>query len=40
MKTSEQINDLATALSAAQGELQNPERNREVTVQTKAGGSY
>src|SRR5688572_16510652 len=40
MRTSEQVNDLATALAAAQGAFQNPERNREVTVQTKTAGSY
>ena len=40
MKTSEQINELTTALAKAQGEFTNPERNREVRVATKAGGEY
>jgi hypothetical protein len=30
--------DLAAALAAAQGEIQNPPKNREVTVQTRDGG--
>lgn len=40
MRTSESISELATALSAAQGEFTSPERNREVKVTTKAGGEY
>lgn len=40
MKTSEAINELATALAKAQGSFSNPERNRTVTVQTKTGGKY
>ena len=40
MKTSEQLNELAEALASAQGEFQNPERNREVEVQTRTGGKY
>lgn len=40
MKTSETIKELAGALSKAQGQFTNPERNREVTVATKAGSSY
>lgn len=40
MRTSESTDKLAEALAAAQGEFKNPERNREVKVQTKTGGSY
>lgn len=40
MKTSEQIDKLAEALAAAQGEFSAPDRNREVVVKTKAGGEY
>lgn len=45
MKTSEQIGQLFDALSKAQGEFVNPERNRTVKVTTKAkegraAGSY
>jgi hypothetical protein len=40
MKTSEQIEKLATALAAAQGEFRNPPRNSSVTVQTKTGARY
>jgi hypothetical protein len=40
MKTSDSIKELAGALSKAQGQFTNPERNREVTVATKAGSSY
>lgn len=40
MRTSESIDQLATALAAAQGEFTNPERNRDVKVTMKAGGSY
>ena len=32
--------DLAAALAAAQGELQNPPKNREVTVQPREGRPY
>lgn len=37
---SEEINEIATALSAFQGSIQQPKLNKEVTVQKKAGGSY
>lgn len=37
---SEQINEIAAALSAFQGSIQQPKLNKEVTVQKKAGGSY
>lgn len=37
---SESICDLAGALAKAQGQFSNPERNREVEVRTKTGGSY
>lgn len=37
---SESINNLAAALAKAQGQFTNPERNREVEVRTKTGGSY
>jgi hypothetical protein len=40
MQTTATIAELACALAKAQGEFQNPERNRTVTVATKAGGSY
>lgn len=38
--TSEQIDQLATALAGAQAKFPNPPRNREVTVQTNSGSSY
>lgn len=40
MKTSESTIKLDEALAKAQGEFVNPEKNRTVTVITKAGGSY
>lgn len=40
MKTSDTIDQLATALALAQAEFTNPEKNRTVKVQTKTGGSY
>lgn len=40
MNRSEQINELATALSKAQAEFVMPEKNRTVTVATKTGGKY
>lgn len=40
MKTSEQVNELFTALAKAQGEMKNPEKNKTATIPTKAGGSY
>lgn len=40
MRQSEQINELAGALAKAQGQFANPERNREVEVQTKTGNTY
>lgn len=40
MKTSEQIDKLAEALSKAQGSFQNPEKNKTATIPMKAGGKY
>lgn len=40
MRASESIGSLIKALSVAQGEFTNPERNRTVKVATKGGGSY
>ncbi len=37
---SEETDKLDDALAAAQGEFTNPEKNRHVTVRTKAGGEY
>lgn len=40
MNQSEQINSLVEALAKAQGQIQNPQKNKVVNVRTKAGGSY
>jgi len=40
MRTSENVADLLAALSKAQGEFSNPERNRTVEVRTKSSGTY
>ncbi len=40
MKTSESTKELSAALSAFQGGVRQPDRNRSVTVRTKTGGSY
>ena len=40
MRTSENVNELFAALSAAQGKMQNPEKNRTVTIQPKNGPKY
>jgi hypothetical protein len=40
MKTSEQINELATALAKARGEFNPITRSKEVKVKTKEGGAY
>jgi hypothetical protein len=40
MNRSEQINELATALAAAQAGMTGVKKNRTVTVKTKSGGSY
>jgi len=40
MNHSEQINDIAAALSGAQGMFTNPQKNREVDVKMTAGGKY
>ena len=40
MNKSESIANIAKALAAAQAEIANPARNREVTVQTKGGSAY
>jgi hypothetical protein len=40
MRTSEQIDKIAEALSKAQGEFINPEKNKVAKIPTKAGGSY
>ncbi len=37
---SEQINELALALAKAQGAMQNPVKNKKVSVRTKTGGTY
>lgn len=37
---SEQINELATALAKAQGQIKNPAKNKTVTVTTKMGSKY
>ncbi|MCF0219360.1 MAG: ERF family protein [Muribaculaceae bacterium] len=37
---SEQIDEIATALSAFQGTLKQPKLSKEVSVKTKTGGSY
>lgn len=37
---SEQINEIAAALSAFQGSLKQPKLSKEVKVKTKTGGSY
>lgn len=40
LRTSPEIDKLAAALAIAQGAWENPPRDREVTVQTRTGGSY
>lgn len=40
MKTSDAIDQIATALASAGGEFTNPEKNREVKVRTKSGYDY
>lgn len=40
MKTSDSISELALALSQAQGEMKNPEKNKTAKIPTKAGSSY
>lgn len=42
MKTSEQIEKLAEALSKAQGQMENPEKNRKATIkgETKTGKPF
>lgn len=40
MNKSEQINELASALAKAQAGIKKPEKNKTVTVRTKAGGTY
>lgn len=40
MKTSDQIDKLAEALSKAQGMFQNPEKNKTAVIPMKSGGSY
>lgn len=37
MNTSEQINELATALAAAQLEMANPEKNKSATIKSEKG---
>lgn len=37
---SEQIDKLAEALAKAQGQIQNPTKNKTVNVRTKSGGTY
>lgn len=40
MRTSEQIDKLAEALSKAQGEFINPDKNKIAKIPMKSGGSY
>jgi len=40
MHASEQLNELALALSKAQGAFTNPPKNRDVKVAMKTGGTY
>ena len=40
MERSETINEIAGALAKAQGAIINPAKDKEVTVQTKTGGTY
>lgn len=40
MRTSAEINLIAGALAKAQGEMKNPETNKQVTVPTKTGSKY
>jgi hypothetical protein len=40
MKTSDQIDKIVEALAKAQGQMQNPENNKTVEVETRAGRSY
>lgn len=40
MNQSEQINEIATALSKAQRDIKNPQKNKKVSVRTKSGGTY
>jgi len=40
MKTSDHINELVTALSKAQGEMTNPEKNKTAKIPTKSGSSF
>lgn len=40
MITSENVNELFTALAAAQREMKNPEKNRTATIPLKSGGKY
>jgi len=40
MEMSEQINELATALSKAQSQFKHVAKNKSVTVRTRDGGSY
>lgn len=40
MITSENVNELFAALSSAQREMKNPEKNRTATIPMKSGGKY
>lgn len=40
MRTSDQINEISTALAKAQGVMKNPEKNKKATIPTKTGGGY
>lgn len=40
INSSPELDKIASALSAAQGQYQNPKKNKKVRVRTKAGGSY
>lgn len=40
MNQSEHIDQLATALAVAQGQIRNPSKNKKVKVKTRTGGAY
>lgn len=40
MSRSESVNELATALAKAQGEMKTPDKNKTAKIPTKTGGSY
>lgn len=40
MRTSDKIDEISLALSKAQGQMKNPEKNKKATIPTKSGGGY